>query len=843
MFIDSFQEKIWKDKYQYNNETFNQFCKRIASTIFVDDDADRDKLTKYLKNFEVLFGGRINANAGISEQGLTLFNCFIMSIRGGGDSLENILESMSRYTLTLKTEGGVGFCANYLRPAGTLIKKIGVTTPGSIKFLEGYDKLSEIITAGNVNSSNSFQGVPTKNSIRKGATMVTMSVCHPDIEDFITAKSVPNRLTKMNMSVLITDAFMYAVENKLDWDLWFPDIKFEKYDTEWDGNFEKWAEKGYPFVVYKTIEAEALWNLLLKNSFSRNEPGIIFIDTVRNMNNLFYLTKSDILSPNPCSEIFGTTGVVDIDGEEKLVSDVCCLGSINIVKFYDVSTKKFDMDKFLDAAALMVKSLDNIIDISDFPLDEYKDGAYMKRKIGVGITGIGSLMMMMNTRYGSEKCLVFLEELMHKFMNKLYVTSAMLAEEKGPFPLYNKKILSGGYIKNSGVLTDDTINMIKKHGLRNSALCAFAPNGSLSILAGNVSGGLEPVFSKEHIRWNRVEGLSMPFVYPDVQKNEWFETDYFKESSVSGEKVLMSTDKVYRVDKNNGLCKRELIQDYGYKIAKENNFSEVAGAMELSIDEHLSVLSLISRFVDQSSSKTINIPNETLFEDFKELYGKIHKYGVKGCTTYREGTSVAILETTKKEKEKTVKQQQKEFLDAFKEQENGDVVTANVKLPEQYPSLGYILRSEGKKWYVHVAFKDKRCTKPFAIFVNTNHGEDGVLTYAALEKMEEIAIAKGLKTEFIESTKRKYAYQKNPVKICRMLGFLLRHNVDVYTIIKGLDELEGATPGTFVHRIKKFLGQFVTSIKEAALCPECNEKAIVFESGCYICKNCGASKC
>jgi ribonucleoside-diphosphate reductase alpha chain len=142
-----------------------------------------------------------------------------------------------------------------------------------------------------------------------------------------------------------------------------------------------------------------------------------------------------------------------------------------------------------------------------------------------------------------------------------------------------------------------------------------------------------------------------------------------------------------------------------------------------------------------------------------------------------------------------------------------------------------------------VAFKNKRCTKPFAIFVNTNHGEDGVLTYAALEKMEEIAIANGLKTEFIESTKRKYAYQKNPVKICRMLGFLLRHNIDVYTIIKGFDELEGAIPGTFVHRIKKFLGQFVTSVKEATLCPECNEKAIIFESGCYICKNCGSSRC
>ena len=167
---------------------------------------------------------------------------------------------------------------------------------------------------------------------------------------------------------------------------------------------------------------------------------------------------------------------------------------------------------------------------------------------------------------------------------------------------------------------------------------------------------------------------------------------------------------------------------------------------------------------------------------------------------------------------------------------------SDVKLPEQYPAQGFILKSEGKKWYVHVAFKDKACTKPFAIFVNTNNREDNVLTFNALEKLEEIALHKGLKFEFIEETQRKYAYQKNPVKICRMLGLLLRHNIDVYTIVMGLDELD-AGPGTFVYRIKKFLSQFITKIEDPIMCPECGEKAIVFESGCFSCKNCGHTKC
>jgi ribonucleoside-diphosphate reductase alpha chain len=304
----------------------------------------------------------------------------------------------------------------------------------------------------------------------------------------------------------------------------------------------------------------------------------------------------------------------------------------------------------------------------------------------------------------------------------------------------------------------------------------------------------------------------------------------------------MAKDGKYRVDKNSGLCRQVLIQDYGYRLGEEAGHKEFACATDLSVDEHLAVLSVFAKYVDQSSSKTINLPSDLEFEDFVKLYGKIHDAGIKGCTTYREGTSVAILETQKKEQKKSIKAQQKEFLEVFKEQENGDIIAHDIKLPEEYPAKGFILRSEGKKWYVHVAFKDKACTKPFAMFVNTNHREDNVLTYNALEKLEEIAQHKGLNQGFIDETKRKYGYQKNPVKICRMLGLLLRHNIDVYTIVMGLDELE-ASPGTFVYRIKKFLAQFITKIHDPMQCPECGEKAIVFEAGCFECKNCAHTKC
>ena len=842
MFIDEFQEKIWKDKYQYNNESFPEFCDRLSSNIF-NNDSDikyREDLYKDLMDFKLLFGGRVNANIGRKENGLTLFNCFIESIGKEPDSLIGIMDLATRYVMTLKTEGGVGFCANFLRPRGTIINKIGVTTPGSVKFLEIYDKLSEVITSGGVNGDKSYQGLPTKNSIRKGATMVTMSICHPDIEDFITAKSVPGRLMRMNMSVMVTDAFLYAVNNDLDWDLWFPDINCDQYDKEWNGDFEKWAENGYPTVTYNTVKAEKLWDLLLNNSYCRNEPGIMFIDNVRRMDNLFYLNKSSILGSNPCAEVMGSTGIIDIENGEKLVSDVCCLGSVNIVKFYDVNTSVFDIDGLLKSSTLMLRSLDNVIDVSSFPIQEYVDGARMKRKVGVGITGVGSLMMMMNMRYGSKECVDFLDNVLVKFMNALYKESAIIAKEKGPFELYDVKMLKGGYINNNDTLTDDTVSLIMNYGLRNSAVSAIAPNGTLSILAGNVSGGLEPVFSKEYTRWVRVEGQKVDFDYPDIHVGEWYETDYFKEQDINGDFYLLSTDGEYRIDKSNGLCKKSVLMDYGYRIAKEKGFNNTLGASELSIEDHLNVLSVFSKRIDQSSSKTINLPNDISFEEFKELYGKVHKFGVKGCTTYRKGTMVGVLEENNADIKK-VKKEQKEFLDAFKDQKEGEIVQT-VKLPTEYPAKGYILRAESRKWYVHVCFKDLAMTKPYAVFVNTNNREDNVSTFGALEKLAELSKSVGLNGGLLEEVQRKYTYQKNPVKICRMLGYLLRHNVDLYLIVKALDEVEEATVGTFVHRIKKFLYGFVETASVENKCPECGEK-VILQEGCLICMNCGYSVC
>lgn len=843
-FVDSFQKQIWETKYQYGNETYEGFCRRVAFTIFASDEFKANKLYNSIYEFKTLFGGRINSNIGISEKGLTLFNCFIESIVKEPDSLEGIMDMVTKYALTLKTEGGVGFCANFLRPAKTLIRKIGVTTPGSIKFLEIFDKVSEVITSGSVTIDDSYQGIPTKKSIRKGATMVTMSVNHPDIEDFITAKATPNKLTKMNMSVLISDAFMYAVDNDLTWDLWFPDIHFDKYNAEWDGNFEKWAEKGYPTVTYRTVKAKSLWDLLIKNTYNRNEPGILFIDNLRHMDNIQYL-GSCISATNPCGEVPGNTGLVQIDGVIYELGDVCNLGSLNLTRYYNMETKEFDFPEFTADIRLMVEALDNIIEISEYPLPMYEHAAKMKRKIGLGVAGIGSLFMMMNVRYGSDRSVEIAEAILSNFMNAAYQASALLARDKGPFALYDAQLLESGYVKHSGVLTEETLELIRKYGLRNCAVGSIAPNGTLSILAGNISGGLEPVFSTEFIRWNRVEGRHVDFVYPNIHKGEWFETDYLKEEQFADEIILLSTDGRYRVDKNNGLCKAALIQDYGYKLAKEAGCEEFATASELSVQEHFNILSVFAKYIDLSCSKTINLPNDIPYEDFKALYGRIHKQGIKGCTTYREGTSVAILETKREEKDRTIRAQQKEFLDAFKGHENGQIMEDIIKLPEEYPSRGYVLRAEKKKWYIHVAFKDEAKTQPFAIFVNTNDQSPTLITMSAIDEMKALAVSYGLGNGKLAEVERKYAGQKNSVKIARMLGYLFRHNVPMVDIVKALDRVEDANVGTFVFRIKKFLTQFITDPVEdlGIVCNQCGSKDVILQEGCTLCRSCGSSKC
>ena len=860
-FVSPFQEEIWKDNYRSSDEDIVGTMRRQALAIYANEtEALQAQLFQHLFDSKIVFGGRVTANIGTDLKNVYAFNCYASqrSVKPF-DSIKNIFNDIANSAEILKTEGGIGFNFNHLRPRGTLIKGVGVGTPGVIAFMEIQDKVSDVITRGNPGAPYQSDSTDTvKKKIRKGAQMGMLEICHPEIIDFIEAKKIPNKLTKFNMSVIVSDDFMEAVMKDEDWDLWFPDIKFAKYDDEWNGDFALWKEKDYPFVVYQTVKARELWDLLLKNTYTRNEPGLYFIDNANKFNNLIYYQK--VTGTNPCGEIsmLADAGIFEYEGViYEHLGDICNLGSINLPMFFS-QENGFDYDGFIVAIQLLVRGLDNLIDISGYPMQGLKNAAFLRRKIGAGLMGYGSLLFMMGMRYGSPEANEFTAYLMNIYANEAYKASALVAKEKGPFPLYDEnKVFKGGFLKNSGVLSAEVLDIIGTYGLRNSQILTVAPTGTTSIYAGMVSGGVEPVFEKDYVRWvivnhKRDEEL-VGMKYPNYFAGEWHETDDFKFSTRGDEQVLQSKCKKYMIDKNNGLRKQVTCQDYGwtwvndFKTKEEIADWEAKGvfgcAMDLSVTEHLEPFIIFSKHIDNSISKTVNLKNDYPYEEFDMLFKRLWQEGVRGLTTYREGTMTAVLET-KKESEKSskdIKKEQKEFFDVWAHHESGDVME-DVSLPEEYPSKGFVIKSEGKKWYVHIAFKDKSMMKPFAIFVHTNAREAEVNTHSALSRLIDLARVEGLREEIIDENEKKCIGQSNVNKLARTLGLLLRHNIDIALIVKTLDGIEDLPISSFVYRIKKFLMRYITEMDNGKTCPLCGDK-MRYTEGCVKCSSCAYSEC
>lgn len=536
--------------------------------------------------------------------------------------------------------------------------------------------------------------------------------------------------------------------------------------------------------------------------------------------------------------------------------DICNLGNINLVSY--VFENGFDFCLMNDDIDLLVRALDNVIDISGYPLETIKNAAKIRRKIGCGSMGYASMLYMMGLRFGSKEALAFSENLWSKKINMEYQASALLAKEKGAFPMWSDDCLDNGYLKN-GNLSCETLELVKEYGLRNSQLSTVAPTGTTSIFMGLVSGGIEPVFEKEYWRWityshRTDEVIAAGYDVPDYSSGKLEPNDTFKLINKGNESILESKDGVYRIDKSRGLIKRILCEDYGYKWCRENLTSEkfkeyennkvFATANELDMEEHANSFIQISSYCDLSVSKTVNLKNDYPYDDFVTMYVAMWKAGVRGCTTYREGTMAGVLEVKKdaKQEAKEVKKQTKDFLAAF-DGHDENIIFTDVKLPDEYPSKGYVIKTEGVKFYINVAFKDKGMKKPFAIFVSTNNREKNVITFDAIEKMEELAKNIGIGYDKIAAVNEKISGQQNVVKIARYIGFLLRHNVPIYDICLTLDQVP-AHAGSFVFRIKKFLMEFVEEIDEDKLpvCNKCGGK-LRFSEGCFVCTECGNSRC
>lgn len=860
-FEDSFSEEIWLSTYKDHkdkdiNDTLYRVAKAAASMEKTPELRDEwtEKFYDALSGFKCTVGGRTYSNAGTDWKGTTLLNCFVgPRVSHDVDSLDGILTHLRAQAFTLKSEGGWGENFSYIRPRGAFIHGIGVETPGAVKYMEAFDKISELITAGSGKKSTNKKA---KGKIRKGAMMGVLDVWHPDIIEFITAKQQPGRLTKFNVSVNCTDEFMdkviyllkmkamiddripgtatYSLEaherelarfKELNtWNLRFPDTTYAKYKQEWSGNIKEWEEKGYPVIIYKIVEVMWLWNLIMESTYNRAEPGVLFLD------------RANYFSP---SQYFETISATNPCGEQTLSpGNVCNLGSINLTQFLNEDNTGFDLKAIKKYVRYMVRFLDNINDLSDAPLPEYIYSMREKRRIGLGILGWGSALLMLKVRFGSRDADILRDSIMETIAREAYMYSIDLAEEKGKFSYCDPmKHSQTPFVKNLN-LPQKYIEKMLQIGIRNSSLLSIQPTGNTSILANVVSGGLEPIFMPEYIRTVIVNAMPdhIAEVTPKWYEGEWKETEMFKETKEGDETILKGKDKtgiVYKIDKNRGLTKEVLCEDYGVRHLKENKKwkPEAEWAVttaNLKVIDHVNDLKGFARWVDSAMSKTVNVPNDYPFNEFANIYLDAYKSGyVKGVTTYRAGTMTTVLSA---KEEKTTEE---------------EIIKENVKLPDSAPAVMKTLRADGKKWYLTVVYYENNANRPFALFVKSNHHESNTLTSDAVEALFKLARKKGIPKRHIDDVEAKSVSDNNANKVSRAISLLLRHGVLIKNIVAALDKVEDVYVGSFIFQVKKFLSAYIKDGEkvEDEKCLECGSDKVVFREGCKVCVSCGSSKC
>jgi ribonucleoside-diphosphate reductase alpha chain len=574
-FKELISEHIWDTKYRYRyrdkiidknlEATWRRVAFAVAQAEKLENRAHWEKIFyEVLSDFQFLPGGRILAGAGTRHQ-VTLFNCFVMPVKE--DSLSAIFNAIKEGALTLQQGGGVGYDFSILRPSGTTVKKTDATASGPVSFMRIWDAMcATMLSTG----------------ARRGAMMGILRCDHPDIETFIAAKSDPNELRHFNVSVLVTDAFIQAVKEDRNWELVFPAEK-NVLDHQniiyrhWSHSAEK-----IPCRIVRTVRARDLWQRIMQSAYDYAEPGVLFEDTINRMNNLWY--NEWISATNPCGEI------------PLPAYGACNLGSLNLTQFviHPFSPKAvLDWKKLEAISRIATRFLDNVIDVSRYPLKPQQQQAFASRRIGLGITGLADIFVMMGVRYGSEESLQLASRIMRLISHTTWQTSIELAQEKGVFSLLQiEKYLQGQFVQQ---LPHEIQQDIKKYGVRNSHHNTIAPTGTISLLANNISNGLEPIFSPHYKRNVRsIEGEFLEYDVTDFAYREW----------------------------------KQLNSESALPMAWVD-------VQSLLPQDHLQIQRAVQPYIDNAISKTINLPRDFPFAKLSDVYMQAHEYRLKGCTIFR----------------------------------------------------------------------------------------------------------------------------------------------------------------------------------------------------------------
>jgi ribonucleoside-diphosphate reductase alpha chain len=572
-FTADISRHVWETKYRYADqtlregtigETWNRVADALASVEANNSTEWRARFIEILNDFRFLPGGRIQAGAGTARN-VTLFNCFVMgSIE---DSIPGIFEALEEAAITMQHGGGIGLDFSTLRPRGARAKGAGTVASGPVSFMQVWDAMC---------------GTILSTGARRGAMMATLRCDHPDIEEFVSAKQQPGQLRRFNLSVQVTDAFMAAVRKDDDWPLMFPAVAV---DGPGETALRQWSGGSRPVScrVIRRTRARALWDRILRAAYDYAEPGVLFIDRINKLNNLAY--REQITATNPCGEIplppYGA----------------CDLGSLNLTRFVRspfTPEARIDVDTLAETTRIAVRLLDNVIDVSRYPLPQQEENARGSRRIGLGITGLADALVMLGLTYGSAESISVAGDIMRRTCHAAYRTSIALAKEKQSFPFFRRDdYLQGAFVRS---LPEEIRDGIAKHGIRNSHLIAIAPTGTISLLANNVSSGLEPIFAASYTRKMLTgNGTAAEFALTDYALDQWRRTP-------------------------------------GHTTGMPDAFVTAA---DLSLRAHLDMQSALQPFVDNAISKTINVPADCPFGEFRQIYDLAFHKGLRGCTTFR----------------------------------------------------------------------------------------------------------------------------------------------------------------------------------------------------------------
>ena len=756
----SISTEIWDKKYRFKaadgtpiDVTVQDTWRRIATALANAENAPIEQVDRFydaLSDYGFLPAGRITAGAG-TGRAVTLFNCFVMGTIP--DSMRGIFEMLKEAALTMQQGGGIGYDFSTIRPKGAPVLGVAADASGPLTFMDVWDAMCRtVMSAGS----------------RRGAMMATMRCDHPDIEAFIEAKKDPAKLRMFNLSVLVTDAFMEAVAN----------------DEKWRLHFE---DRNGVTTVERTVHARSLWEKIMRSTYAQAEPGVIFIDRINKTNNLNYCES--IAATNPC-------------GEQPLPPyGACLLGSINLAKLITnpfTGSVIWALPRLNHLVATAVRMMDNVIDVSNFPLQQQEAEAKAKRRIGLGVTGLADALMMAGVTYGSEKAVLATRTIMSKIAIAAYEASVDLAIEKGPFPLFDaEKFLAPGTL--ASTLPEDLQARIRKHGIRNSHLTSIAPTGTISLYAGNISSGIEPVFASSYTR-----------------------------------KVLQK----------DGTRTESRVVDYAVALwesmGNEGLPPAYVDAQTLPPQAHLQMQSAAQKWIDSSISKTINLPEDISFEAFSQVYQDAYDLGCKGCTTYRPNDVTGSVLSVEPKKDDLAKRQ--DAILKISAGGNAPAVTVVTVAPRPDVLKGTTYKM---KWpgadasTLYITINDDG-DRPLELFLNTKNVEN-YAWMAALSRTVSAVFRRGGDVTFIAKELKEVFDPKGGAWIGgKYVPSMVAAIGDV--ILKHMHGLQEEDPQFKADWTSSGIIQPV-HVTHPTQCPQCKEFAMIQQSGCAVCTSCGHSKC